>query len=257
LSLWQALFLGLIQGLTEFLPVSSSGHLVIFQNILGVETGAGVLFDVMVHTGTLAAVVVVFWEDIWNVIRKPNQKLTWLLFVGIIPAGLMGFFLEDFFTKMFSSVLVVGAALLVTGAFLWYADSIPRGGKGLNKLTTGQALFIGVAQGLAIIPGLSRSGTTITAALAMGMDRESAARYSFLVSVPVIFGAALLHVKDLLGTGIQGVPIMNYVAAMLVSAVSGYLAIKFLLKLLAVGRLKVFSIYVWVLGLVVITVKLT
>ena len=244
-----AILLGLVQGLTEFLPVSSSGHLILVQALLGVE-GNLLLFDVFVHIGTLVAVFVVFWQDIWAILRRPLQKLTGLIIVACIPAGLMGLLLDDLFEKLFSSVIVVAIALVITGVLLLVSDRF-RGQKNLTNMKYTDALLIGISQGIAITPGLSRSGTTIFGALLCGLRREDAAKFSFLISIPVILGAGLKEGLSMVSSGIE-VFEWTYVVGALVAAVSGYVAIRFFIRLLQKGSLRYFSYYVWILAAIVL-----
>ncbi|MDW7674928.1 MAG: undecaprenyl-diphosphatase UppP [Bacillota bacterium] len=255
MGVWEAILLGLIQGLTEFIPVSSSGHLVITQAFLGIRE-ATLTFEVLVHFGTFLAVVVVFYKDIINIIKNPLQKLTLLIIAGAIPTGLMGIFFKDFFTGLFESELVVGIMLLVTGGILWITQKLPKGMKTDREMKVTDALFIGVLQGLAITPGISRAGTTIFAGLLRGLDREYAARFSFLLALPVIFGATLLELKDLVGEPITGDLGLAYLLGTLVAFISGYIAIKVLLKVLSDGKLYYFSYYCWLIGLTVIVRQL-
>ena len=196
MSLLEAIFLGVVQGLTEFLPISSSGHLVLFQKLFGLEEGA-LSFDILLHFGTLMAVVAVFWRDLLAVLKNPFGKMGRLLIAGSIPTALIGFLFQDFFDRLFASGKTLGAEFLITGIVIWWADSAPRGRKGEREMTYTDALLVGTLQGAAILPALSRSGLTIMGALFRGLDREFAAKYSFLMSVPVILGANLLHLKDL------------------------------------------------------------
>lgn len=281
MSVIDALILGLVQGLTEFLPVSSSGHLVIMQHYLGVRE-IGLSFDVLVHQATLLAVVVYFWHDvkklvaaffsiIWGVLgsraarrgrldaeSRMYRRLVWLVLLGSIPAALAGFFLEDFFTGLFESVLLVGLMLMVTGLLLWGAEwlqSQKQRRRELNAMTALDALIVGIGQAIAITPGISRSGTTIAAALGRGLERSAAARYSFLLSLPAIFGAGLLQAKDILKIGID----YNWqvlVVGGLAAFVAGILAIRALMAILERSRLTIFSYYCWTLGLVVVLTKM-
>lgn len=248
----QALILGAVQGLTEFLPVSSSGHLVIFQHLLGLEN-TPLAFDVLVHMGTLLAVFVAFWSDIAALLRKPWSKLTFLIVVGCIPAAAVGILLEPIFEETFKSLLVVGWGLLITGVVLMVSEkwSLAKPGlKEIEETSYWDVLFIGLLQAIAIVPGISRSGSTISAGLLAGMERPFAARYSFLLSIPVIMGAGLLELKDL-GTGALGaISSAAIIAGLLSAALFGYIAIKVVLRLVNQGRLSVFSWYVWALGLV-------
>lgn len=250
----QAFILGAVQGLTEFLPVSSSGHLVVFQHLLGLPD-TPLAFDVLVHMGTLAAVFVAFWDDIVALLKKPFSRLTFLIVVGCIPAGLAGVFLGPIFEQAFTSLLVVAVGLLITGAVLMVSEkwALSRPGlKEVEETTYKDVLFIGLLQAVAIFPGISRSGSTIAAGLWAGLDRSFAARFSFLLSIPVILGAGLLQLKDL-GTGIMAaIPPAAIITGLLSSAIFGYFAIKMVLHLVKKGRLSMFSWYVWGLGLIVL-----
>ncbi|MDD4775162.1 MAG: undecaprenyl-diphosphatase UppP [Syntrophomonas sp.] len=249
MTILQALFLGMLQGLTEFLPVSSSGHLVIFQHLFGIGEGA-LAFDVMLHLGTLLAVFIAFWDDIAAILKQPFSRLTYLIIVGCIPAGLMGFFLQPYFEKAFESLLVVGIGLLFTGMMLIISERVADNSLSLKEVretTYRDALFIGLLQGIAIIPGISRSGSTIAGGLLAGLDRTFAARYSFLVAIPVILGAGLVHLKDLSAEGISG-SIIPYLVGPLTAALFGFIAIKIVMNLVRDGRLSVFAWYCWGVG---------
>jgi undecaprenyl-diphosphatase len=249
----QAIILGVIQGLTEFLPVSSSGHLVIFQHLMGLREGT-LAFDVLLHMGTLVAVSVAFWDDILAILRKPLSKLTYLVVVGCIPAGLMGFFLQPLFEQAFQSLLVVGLGLLITGTILKVSEKIAARSfdmKGVQDTSYTDVIFIGLLQGIAIVPGISRSGSTIAAGLMAGLERTWAARYSFLVAIPVILGAGMAQAKDISFQGMNGY-VAPYIAGFTCAALFGYVAIRIVMQLVRQGRLSIFSYYCWALGLVVI-----
>ncbi|MEQ8199831.1 MAG: undecaprenyl-diphosphate phosphatase [Syntrophomonadaceae bacterium] len=253
MTVQQALFLGTLQGLTEFLPVSSSGHLVIFQHLFGISEGV-LTFDVMVHLGTLLAVFVAFWEDIAAILKRPFSRLTYLILVGCIPAGLMGYFLQPLFEKAFESLLVVGIGLLITGVVLKISEKVADNSlniKEVEETSYRDVLFIGILQGIAIIPGISRSGSTIAGGLLAGLDRTFAARYSFLVAVPVIIGAGLVQLKDVSTLGLNG-NIAPYIVGPLAAAVFGFIAIKIVMNLVRNGRLAVFSYYCWAVGILTI-----
>ncbi|MEC9489006.1 MAG: undecaprenyl-diphosphate phosphatase [Halanaerobium sp.] len=249
MDLLHALFLGLIQGLTEFLPVSSSGHLVIFQNFLGI-TGGALTFDVFLHLGTLLSILLVFRDDILDLLTGfPGtiREIT-LLILAVIPAGLAGILFKDFFTGFFASSRMVGWMLLITGAVLFIAEQRTTSSSGREEANLIDSLLIGIAQSLAILPGISRSGFTLSAGLMRGLKRSYAARFSFLISIPTIGGAALIEGMDALGKP----PEVNWflvAAGTLVAFIAGVFAIKVLLKFLEQGRLKAFAIYCWILGL--------
>lgn len=251
----QAALLGLVQGITEFLPVSSSGHLVLSQKLLGLHEPE-LLFDVAVHVGTLFAVLMVFRADIYAMLRglwandpeaRQGRRLLMLVVAGSIPTALMGLIFKDTFESLFASVSAVGVALLVTGLLLMATRYAPQAARGLEQTGWGRAVLIGIAQGLAITPGVSRSGTTIAAGLLLGMERELAARFSFVLSIPAILGALALQIKDL--SPQSQTPLSPLLVGAVVAALTGYAALKLLIKLVKGGRLHWFAYYCWALGI--------
>lgn len=254
MELVKALILGLIQGLTEFLPVSSSGHLVLAQYFFGIEEGV-VAMDVVLHLGTLAAVIIFFFGDIMRLIRavpylfskkggegvQGDKRVIWMLVVASVPTALMGFLLSDFFDRMFATPVVVPFTLLITAGLMLWANKLLHGRRTLSRMRPMQALWIGIFQGLAIMPGISRSGSTIFASLIQGFEREEAARFSFLLSIPAIIGATVFKINDIVGlTSSYALPLL---IGFLAAAVSGYIAIQFLFTLIKRQKLHVFSIY--------------
>ena len=192
-SLTQSLVLGIVQGLTEFLPISSSAHLILLPRFLG-WTDPGLAFDVALHLGTLGGVLAYFWKDLWNIPRKTIVFLT----VATVPGAIAGLLLEHKAETVFRSPALIAGALILMGAALAVADWRGNGDKKISDLTLKKAILIGLAQGLALIPGVSRSGVTITTALAIGLERREAARFSFLLSIPIIAGAGMLKFKAIL-----------------------------------------------------------
>lgn len=252
MTILEAVILGLVQGLTEFLPVSSSGHLVIFQHLLKVQEPP-LTFDTLVHLGTLIPVFIIFWQDIADIIKRPFSRLPLLIVVGCIPAAVMGIGLEPLFEKAFESLLVVGIGLLITGGILMLSEKVAAGNtqnKNWSTMTAWDAILIGVMQGIAITPGISRSGSTIAGSLLRGLNREYAARFSFLLSIPAILGAGLLQLKDLPAGAFDGLNWLPYVIGPAIAAVSGYFSIKLVLRFLRSGRLSVFSYYCWAVGII-------
>ncbi|MFW6287649.1 MAG: undecaprenyl-diphosphatase UppP [bacterium] len=249
----KVIILGIIQGVTEFLPISSSGHLAISQYILGIDTDQLTL-TVVLHFGTVIPVILIYWEDVKGILsfKKEKRRLSWLILVAIIPTGIIGFLFEDYIEGIFSSVLTVGIMLLITGLLIFLTERLSRVKFNLDDMKEHNALIVGIAQGLAIIPGISRSGSTIVSSLLQGLDRESAARFSFLVSVPVIAGVGLLELKDVLTVGLVELSWISLLVGFMVSAVSGYFAIKYLLHVLKRGSLVIFAYYCWGIGLIVI-----
>lgn len=251
MTFWKAIFLGIVQGITEFLPVSSSGHLVLFQTLLGIKEGA-LIFDIFLHFGTLLAIIIVYWEDVKNMVllKKSHRRLTLMVLIGIIPAGIMGVLFEDLFETFFSTLPLVGVMWLITGALIWVAEKYSKhGGFGIDQVKVSDALTIGLAQGFAIIPGISRAGSTIVIGLFRGLARGDAARYSFLISLPTILGATLLKAKSLvMGGPIETINFSFILVGVASALISGYLAIRFLLKMLEERSIKPFAYYCWILG---------
>ncbi len=247
-----AIFLGLVQGLTEFLPVSSSGHLAIAQYFIPDFEQPGLLFDIILHLGTLVSVILYFNNDIKNLLRAPwsnepqageYRKLLLLILLGSIPTAIIGLTFKDSVAAMFHDVMLVAAMLLITGALLFAAQRWRNGKRAVNKLTFTDAFVTGLVQGLAIIPGISRSGSTIAILLFRGVDAASAARFSFLLSLPAIFGATLLSLGDLHSLPAEQLP--AYLAGGAMAFLSGMVAIRMLLGILARQRLRVFALYCW------------
>lgn len=252
MNLIQAIILGIVQGLTEFLPISSSGHLVLVQKIFGI-TEPALIFDTGVHLGTLIAVFAVFKDDIISILKKPFQKLTWLLIVGTIPTGIIGILFKDTFEQMFQSGSTLGFEFIITGIVLLWSGLMISGRKEVRETSYFDAAFIGIMQGLAIAPAISRSGLTISGALFRNLDREFAARFSFLMSIPAILGAAVFQAKDIMELGGGGAVGTGALAAgSIAAALSGYVSIKYMLQVLREGKLKYFAYYVLVLGALII-----
>jgi undecaprenyl-diphosphatase len=264
----EALILGAIQGITEFLPVSSSGHLVLFQKIFGISESA-LLFDTMVHVGTLAAVFIVLWKDIWAILRRPVQPLTGFLILATIPTVLMALVFKDFIEDAFRSGAWLGFAFIFTAAALLVSEQLSgrRGGSpalGSRLRPPGNmnwldAVLIGVLQGIAIIPGVSRSGLTLSGALSRKLDRDFAARFSFLLSIPAILGALVLQLKDLAGGGPEGALGLGggigwapMAAGTLAAAVVGFFSVRLMLGIVRKRSLRGFAVYVAVLGVLVL-----
>jgi undecaprenyl-diphosphatase len=232
-----ALLLGLVQGVTEWLPVSSSAHLALLQELLGISPP--VLFDIALHFGTLLAVVAYMRNDIIALLRR--RDLLAYIVLASIPTAIIGFALHDFFASFFSNIALVGAALIVTGIALYCT----RFAKEKTRLAPASALVIGVAQGISVAPGISRSGSTIATGMLLGINREEAARFSFLLSIPAIAGAALFEARHAAFAIPDPGPTLLGVA---IAALVGYASIDFLLKFLKKGDLGVFSWYCWLLG---------
>lgn len=254
----KSIILGIVQGLSEFLPISSSGHLVLFEAMLDHQQ-AGIAFEIFVHFGTLAAVFAVYYKDIFGMLRYlpgipkflmngmriTNEEdrycaLTFYIIVATIPAVIVGLFFKDTIESLFDSTTLVLGALLFTGAVMWSSRYTQEDSK-FFSLTT--AILIGCAQAFAIIPGISRSGSTIVMALWLGVKRETAARFSFLLSIPVILGATILQVKDFMEAPPPSEQMMNIAFATIAAAISGYFAIILLLDIIRKQKLEWFGVY--------------
>ncbi|USG64859.1 undecaprenyl-diphosphate phosphatase [Brevibacillus ruminantium] len=252
LVLLEHIFLGIVQGLTEFLPISSTGHLVLFRKLFGMQE-AGLLFDTMLHFGTLIAVVIVFWSEIRHVLLHPTGKLARLLVVGTIPTAVIGLAFEDYFEEISRTGVTIGWEFLATGVILWAVESMRRGKRKFEQITYTDALIVGTLQGAAILPAISRSGLTIAGSLMRGIDRADAARFSFLLSLPAILGASALQtvklVKAPLHSSYELIPLLVGTGF---AAISGYVAIRWMLKIISNGSMKGFALYVWALGLLIL-----
>ncbi|HSW35394.1 MAG TPA: undecaprenyl-diphosphate phosphatase [Candidatus Limnocylindrales bacterium] len=259
MSVFEAIILGLIQGLTEFLPVSSSGHLVLFQDILNLVK-PGITLEVILHFGTLLSVFWVFRKDFIDLLSfrkdKDQRYYLFVLIIGVIPTAAIGIFLRSYVDLLFQSTLVVGIAFMITGGILKFLTMLPEGNKNHTQIMVRDALWIGLFQGLAVIPGISRSGSTIAAALWRGLDRKTAVRYSFMLSAPVILGATILEVSSILATGLDRAMLLNYFAGGLVAFLAGIAAIQIFIKVLSEQKFQYFAYYCWVLGTIVIGVSL-
>jgi undecaprenyl-diphosphatase len=264
----QALIMGVVQGLTEFLPISSSGHLIIVPFLFGWTDPfiTSLAFSVMLHIGTLVALLVYFRADWVRLVPAgfaairdrsfrddPDRKLAWLLVAATIPAAIAGFLLNDAIEEYFRDIGSVVAMLVVGAIVLWFADRWGARTKGVNDVTFPLAFGLGVAQALALIPGISRSGISISAARFAGLDREAAARFSFLMATPITAGAALFELRKLASgeTGLE-VSLAPLLAGMIAAFVSGMIAIGFLLRYLRTRSLNIFVAYRLVLAAVVV-----
>lgn len=264
MSLLQAVILGLVQGLTEFLPISSSGHLVLGESLLKVKFN-DISFEVFLHLGTLLAVVLFFRHSIWKMLQAvwfkvksklikkstteyldEDWRLFWLIILGSIPAGLIGVGFKNFFEKTFSSVKIVSIMLLFTGSVLF----LTRFFRGLReKLKWADAIWVGLAQAIAILPGVSRSGLTISMGIFRKVEPGRAAEFSFLLSLPAVIGASILELKDVISQSNTGRGLSIYLAGAVTALIVGYLAIKFLLGVIKKGKFQYFGYYCFVIGI--------
>lgn len=286
MNFFEAIFLGFVQGVAEFLPISSSGHLAIFKTLFGLEE-VGLTFDLMLHLGTLIAVFIVYWADIWELIKEgfgiifdavknvgiffkgkskkdsskyikvintPYRKFVMMIIISSIPTAIMGLLFEKIFNLDNPMLIVPGISLLITGFLLSIVDDIPNGKKNEENATYKNATIVGIAQGFATLPGLSRSGTTLTVGLLNGFDRSFAVKYSFIMSIPAILGANILKIKDLLSpeNSIGQGELVKYLIGTAVAAVVGYVCIKTMLVIVKNKKMKFFSYYCFVMGIVAI-----
>ncbi len=259
MSLLEAILIGIIQGATEFLPISSDGHLVLIPAVFGLSQPDLVMIG-LVHAGTLLAILTYFARDLWTIGRawlaglrrrdplgSPDARLGWYMLLGSVPAGVVGLLLKDFFERQFQSPTVAAVGLLVTAAVLVIGERLLRGTKSLERLTAVDALIVGLVQVTALLPGVSRSGTTIAAGLWRGLDRPTAARFSFLVGLPAIAGAGLLSILDIFSAR-GSLPMGHYAAAFVAAALVGYLCIAFLLSWVKRHSLYIFAVYCALFG---------
>jgi len=260
MSLLEAIVLGLVQGLGEFLPISSSAHLVLVPWLFK-WPDPGLTFDIALHIGTLIAVIVYFWKDWVRLLvggftdaRGTEGRLFWFLVLATIPGAIGGFLLEDQAETIFRTPLLIAAMLIVMGIILYWADRKAAKTTEIEQLGLKESLLIGLSQMLAVIPGVSRSGITMTTGLLTGLTRESAARFSFLLSTPIIFGAALVKMPELIAN--PALVDLNFLVGMLVACVTGLLSIGFLLRYIQTKNFLPFAWYRFILGAVVMLVAL-
>jgi len=255
MSLLEAIILGLIQGLSEFLPVSSSGHLLVFHHIFGITAEDNLTFIITLNMGSLMPLLFVFRKDIWALIKNPFQKTTALLIIATIPLIAVTLLFEGFVESMFHMVRWLPVGFIITGVVLLLSDRLKKNDKNVNDITIIDAALIGVAQAVAVFPGISRSGSTITATMARGVDRESAAKFSFLMSVPAAIGAMAFRISRIIADPelIEGLNFINLGAGFITAAVTGYIAINFMLSVIKKAKLKYFAIY-YIFALVILIV---
>ncbi|MBE5922106.1 MAG: undecaprenyl-diphosphate phosphatase [Lachnospiraceae bacterium] len=286
MGLLESIFLGIVQGLTEFLPVSSSGHLSIFQVLFGMDE-VPASFDVMLHVGTLIAVFICYWNDIWKLIKhgfgmlldvvvnaivfvlrkvkksdldyrkvitNSYRKFALMIIVSTIPTGIIGILIEDISDFAASTLIFPGICLLITGVILQISDHLPEGTKVPKTASYTNAFIIGIAQGLAVLPGISRSGTTITCCQLNQFERKFAVKYSFIMSIPAILGAAVLKLPDAISEGMTAAQGANYIVGVVVAAVVGFVCIKWMLVLIKNKGFRYFSYYCFAVGVLSILI---
>mgnify|MGYP002221461119 FL=1 len=269
MTYFMSILMGIIQGVAEFLPISSSGHLALFHTFFGMENMEEkyMFFTVLLHFGTLISVCMVYWRDIVDMIREfflgiaalagrkdtgvappPARRMVMLIIIATVPLFVM-VFLQDAVNQLFSNSIMVSCALLATGFILFFSDRMARGHKTAKNATVADALIVGCGQALAVIPGLSRSGTTISVGMMRGFDRAFAVRFSFLMSLPAVLGANVLEIKDALASNFPIEELPMYLVGVAVSAVVGYFAIRLVKSLSDKGKFGKFAYYCWAVGL--------
>ena len=264
MSYFESVVLGLVQGLAEFLPISSSGHLALLQQFFGIEEDNVLLFAVLLHVGTLISVFIVYWKDIWELLvelvltikdlftgkglrldERPVRKLGVMIIVATIPTGIMGVLFNDFFNSLYNSVVPIGVGLIITGFLLVIAERMGDSNRGIKQMNYRNALFIGFVQGVAICPGISRSGSTLFGSLICNLDRKFAVKFVFLISIPSILGSAVMEAPAAIKAGMDMSQLGPVLVGMAVAAVSGLIAIKSMIKIVSSKKLSYFSYYVW------------
>ncbi len=259
MTIWVAMLLGLVQGLCEFLPVSSSGHLLLLSRMFGITEGA-MFFSVMLHLATLVAVLIVYWNLVWKLIRRPLNQVVLYLIIATVPTVIIAMLFKkvspfDRFYAAAEQGQYLGYCFLLTSVLLTVSDLVRRPRAKQKKLSTMQwtdALAIGGMQAVGVLPGVSRSGSTISGALFTGLTRKAAADFSFLMSIPAILGGAVLEIPDAITEGVGGIHWTCVLAGMLVAGMVGYFAINLMLRAIKKKKLWGFAVYTGVLGLLVL-----
>ena len=264
----EAIILGLVQGLSEFLPISSSGHLALLENLFEIKEDSVIFFAVLLHIGTLVSIFIVYHEDIYALIKelfllfkdiftgkglrieeRPIRKLGIMIIVSSIPTAIMGLLFSDYIDRIFGSLTVISICWIITGFILLFSEKLNNNKKEIEGMKYRNAIFVGICQGLAIMPGISRSGSTIVGSLVTGLKREFAVEFAFLISIPAILGSAVLEFPKAIKAGIEPSTIGPMIVGFLVAAISGYFAITTMIRIVSKHRMRYFSYYVWILGL--------
>ncbi|MEG2323196.1 MAG: undecaprenyl-diphosphate phosphatase [Anaerovoracaceae bacterium] len=271
MTLFQAIILGLAQGLAEFLPISSSGHLALLQYFFEVTADNVLPFAVLLHLGTLISVFIVYWNDILDLVvelcacikdiftgkgprinANPTRRLGFMIIVATIPTAIIGLVFNDLFASLYLSLIAIGVGLLLTGTILWIAERMGKNNKYVGEMKFKHALLVGLMQGVAICPGVSRSGSTLFGGLISGLDRAFAVKFAFLISIPSILGSVIVEAPDAFKAGMDISLMIPVIVGVIVAAISGLFAIKAMIKIVSNKRLAGFSFYTWILGALVI-----
>lgn len=266
----ESIILGLVQGLAEFLPISSSGHLAVLQHFFGISGDNVLTFTVMLHFGTLISIFIAYWKDIVDLFKElmvtikdvctgkglqvnknETRRLGFMIIIATIPTGIIGVLFNDFFEKLYTSMLAIGICLVITGTCLFLAEKFGGGTKEVKDTSFLNAFFIGICQSIAILPGISRSGATMVGGLANKFSRAHAVRFAFLISIPSVLGAFILELPDAIAVASDTTGAMSFgvmVAGVVVAAISGYAAIKMMISAVVNNKLIYFSFYTWIVG---------
>lgn len=273
MTIWNAVLLGLVQGIAEFLPISSSGHLSIVNNLFKMSNEGHLFFDVLLHLGTLISILIVYWQDIKQMYYElisfvnlgplagqprehyPAARMFLMIVIATLPLFLI-LPLNDMIEQLYYKNVFIGVAIILTGCMLYVSDRMKPGGKTERNMTMLDALIIGICQCIATIPGLSRSGTTITAGIATGLRRDYAVRFSFLMSLPAVLGANILSLADAFREGVDWASVPAYLVGMAVAMISGIAAINLLRYISAKGKFGGFAYYCWVMGVLAIILSM-
>ncbi len=267
----KAIILGIVQGLTEFLPVSSSGHLAFLQNLMKIDEESILFFAAMLHLGTLISILLVYYKDVYQLIKEfflvlyelitgkglnmkksHYRKLGLLIITASIPTAIIGLTFSDFFESLFHSIFAVGVGLLITGTLLWFSEKISKGKKNITTTKYSDAFIIGIFQAIAIAPGISRSGATIVGSLFRGLDKKMTVKFSFLISLPAVLGAGIMELFSAMDNGMTGDSMGMVLVGVLAATLSGFVAINIMIRLVTNRKLYYFSFYTWILGIGII-----
>lgn len=267
----QAAILGLAQGLAEFLPISSSGHLALLQYFFGINADNVLPFAVLLHLGTLISVFIVYWRDIVQLVQElcacvkdvftgrglrinanSTRRLGFMIIVATIPTAIIGLAFNDIFASLYLSLIAIGSGLIITGLILWIAERMGNSNKRIEQMGFRHALFVGLMQGVAICPGISRSGATLFGGLISGINRELAVKFAFLISIPSILGSVVVEAPEAFKAGMDMSLLGPVIVGVIISAVSGFIAIKAMIKVVSNKKLSGFSFYTWILGALVL-----